>query len=87
MDPRTFGTVNRGLQIPSIGELPRTLPDTLPETLPDTLPETLPKTLPKTAAFYPEPSPGAAASALLTGITALGLYTHWDNDARRRKRR
>jgi hypothetical protein len=55
--------------------------------LPRTLSKTLRKKLPKAAAFYPEPSPGSATSTLLTGISALGLYTRRDKDARRRKRR
>jgi hypothetical protein len=45
MDPRTFGTVNRGPQIPSMRERP--------ETLPKGLLNRLSKTVLDTAAFYP----------------------------------
>jgi hypothetical protein len=67
MDPRTFGTVNRGAQIPAMRELPGTLPRRLLNRFS--------KTLLRTAAFYPSSGPGAATGALLTRINALGCIT------------
>jgi len=79
MDPRTFGTVNLGPQIPSMRELPKTLPDPLPKSLAQDLAQH--------CGILSEALPWSGNQPFVDTDQCFGLYNHWDNKALRRKRR